>query len=172
MKCLIVVANPSDTSFTNALVAQFKSGLESDGHTHETIQLFQEDYVKSVAIDADYRQMMLDADAICFAFPWWFEMPPFPLVAFFQRNFVEGFAFRHEDGKKIPLLNKKVQLMITMGQSAEEYNIYCVREGLRYVGLPVTNELTCVNVGPRLSPEKAQEYLNRANQAGKFLFKQ
>lgn len=170
MKCLIVVANPSDTSFTNALVARFKSGLESQGHSHETIQLFQEAYHHSgVTTDAEYRKKMLEADAICFAFPWWFEMPPFPLVAFFQRNLVEGFAFRHENGSKVPLLDKKVQVMVTMGQSAQEYNIYCVREGLRYVGLSITNELVALNVGPRLDPAQAQEYLDRAEKAGQFI---
>ena len=166
MKCLIVVANPSDTSFTNALVARFKAGLDSEGHDYETINLFHDDYPNDFS-DTSYRRKIVDADAICFAFPWWFEMPPYPLAAFFQRNLVEGFAFRHENGQKIPLLNgKKVQVLITMGQQSPEYNIYCVREGLRYTGLKINNELVALNVGPRLDPTQAQEYLNRAELAG------
>jgi len=172
MNCLIVVANPSDTSFTSALVARFKAGLESEGHTHETINLFQDKYPANELWDATYRKQILDADAICFAFPWWFEMPPYPLAAFFQRNLVEGFAFKHENGQKIPLIpSKPVQVMITMGQKFECYNIRCVSEGLRYAGLAITNQLVAVNVGPNLDPTRAQEYLDRAFKDGQHILK-
>lgn len=170
MHCLIVYANPSDTSFTNALVARFKAGLESQGHTHETIDLFDDEYPTLTLWEDTYRRQILNADAICFAFPWWFEMPPYPLAAFFQRNLVEGFAFKHEDGQKVPLINgKKVQVLITMGQKSEGYNIRCVSEGLRYTGLKITNQLVAVNVGPNLDPIKAQAYLNHAELCGQII---
>jgi len=169
MKCLIVVANPSDTSFTSALVAQFKKGLLTAGNDYETINLFEDDYPNDYS-DTSYRRKILDADAICFAFPWWFEMPPYPLAAFFQRNLVEGFAFKHENGQKIPLITgKQVQVMITMGQKFECYNIRCVSEGLRYTGLTITNQLVAVNVGPNLDPARAQEYLDRAFKDGQII---
>lgn len=168
MKCLIVVANPSATSFTNQLVTQFKAGLESEGHTHDTIQLFQDGYEN----DEAYRQKILECDAICYAFPWWFEMPPYPLVAFLQRNLVEGFAFKHENGNKVSLLKKvPTQVLITMGQSSPEYNIRAVRDGLRYVGMKISGELVCMNVGPRLEPSQAQKYLDQAFHHGQVFLK-
>lgn len=167
MKCLIVIASPSSSSFVNVLVNKFKAGLESKGHTYDTIQLFQDGYLDSET----YRKKILECDAICFSFPWWFEMPPYPLVAFFQSNLIEGFAFNTVNNKKVPLLDIPVQVLITMGQSNPEYNIRAVRDGLRYVGLKIKNELVCLNVGPKLLSTQAEKYLDQAMLHGQMFLK-
>jgi putative NADPH-quinone reductase len=118
---------------------------------------------------AKYKEQILNCDAMCFVFPWWFEMPPFPLVKFFQSIFVEGFAYTHDGEVKTPKIKLPVQVLITMGQR-KEYNIRSLRDGMDYVGLRIERELVCTNVGPRLEPELSERYLESALRCGKMFF--
>jgi putative NADPH-quinone reductase len=167
MKCLIVTANPSATGYSYALVNKFIEGIESAGHTYEMVELFQGGYMEGKITDLEIQEKIKAADGICLAFPWWCEMPPFPLVAFMQQNLKEGFAFtRDADGNKVPLLNKKVQLLISMGSAGPEYFIRHVIDGLKYAGLKVVNNIVVQNVGPNLPKEKANFYLEQAHHQG------
>ena len=166
MKCLIVTANPAPSSFSYSLAKEFQQGLKSQGHESEMLGLFEYPDINN----HDMFERIAAADGVCFAFPWWCEMPPYPMVEFWQKNLVEGKAFKHVNGVKVPLIKKPTQVLITMGSPGPEYNISHVRNALKYVGLNIEGELVCLNVGQGLSPEAKEKYLKHAEHHGKVFF--
>lgn len=162
------MANPSLTGFTNSLANEFRAGLADEDVTHETINLFQEGYVGQDHIgclEADYKSLILGADGLAFIFPWWWEMPPYPMTAFLQRIFVNGFAYKH-DGVKTPILDKPVQLIISMGQN-KPINLQNLCDGMEYCGLHVRHWMAAQGVNPSMDEAKALQYKNEAYNAGR-----
>jgi putative NADPH-quinone reductase len=171
-KCLIVMANPSLNGFANALATEFRSGLEFEDHSHETINLFQENYLgqEGQFLEVDYKELIMGCDGMAFSFPLWWEMPPYPLVAFFQKIFTAGFAYNHDGVNKTPLLDLPVQLIVTQGQK-HPANLLYLYEALRYCGFKTKfNTLSCTNVTPNLSPTEAGRYKKMAFEAGTSFF--
>jgi putative NADPH-quinone reductase len=171
-KCLIVMANPSLTSFSNALADEFRAGLANADCIHETINLCQEGFPIQGTdgwLLGSYMDLVAGADGLAFFFPVWCEMPPYPLVAFIQRIFVEGFSFKYEDGQRVLLQEKQVFMASTMGQ-VKLYNDSYLREAFQYVGLTITDDFQCRNVGPRLTDGMALQYKTQAYNAGYNFF--
>jgi putative NADPH-quinone reductase len=117
--------------------------------------------------DADeivHQTLVLEADHICFAYPVWWEMPPAILVNYLQTVFVKGFAFDLNGDRMKPKFQKMATCLLSMGQR-KEYNSSNMAEAMRYCGLyPLF--VIADNVGPRLTPELAEAYLDLAYRTG------
>jgi putative NADPH-quinone reductase len=168
--CLIVFANPTLASFSGALADNFRSGIEDSGNSHSTINLYQDEYISKLSdaeVDAKYKNMITQCDSIAFVFPWWWEMPPYPMAAFLQTIFVNGFAYSH-NGVKTPLLDIPTMLIVTLGQE-KKCNLNNLHEAMDYCGLRVVDEVVCAGVNPRMASEKAEEYKQEAYGRGRYL---
>ena len=91
-------------------------------------------------------------------------MPPAKLVEYLQTIFVKGFAFDLEGDRMRPKFQKDATCLLSMGQR-KEYNSTNMSEAMRYCGLhPLF--VVADNVGPRLTPELAEAYLDLAYRTG------
>ena len=156
-----IIAHPDleGKSFTGQLAESFRNGAKKAGHNVTWYNLFDPD-----AGEIDHKQLILEADHMCFAWPCWWEMPPAKLVDFLQTIFVKDFAFSLQGDRMVPTLDIPVTCLISMGQR-KTYNTINLSEAMRYCGLHPT---FCIfdNVGPRLQPEMAQAYLDLAWRQG------
>jgi len=164
MNVLQIIAHPDleGKSFTNQLAEAFRNSARAEGHEVTYYNLFEPD-----AVDVDPRPLILAADHICFAWPCWWEMPPAKLVDFLQSIFVKDFAFTLQGDRMVPTLNIPVTCLISMGQR-KGYDTTNLREAMNYCGL---HPMFCIfdNVGPRLTPEMAQAYLDLAARQAKTI---
>lgn len=161
MNVLQIIAHPdlAGNSFTGQLARKFREGALEAGHTVEWYNLFERG-----AADFDHKQFVLEADHICFAYPVWWEMPPSKLVDYLQTVFVKGFAFDLDGDRMRPKFQKDTTCLLSMGQ-LKDHNTKNLHEAMVYCGLhPLFYIFN--NVGPRLSPELSEEYLNLAYRAG------
>ena len=170
--CLVVLAHPSWTSsFSGSLAENFANGIEESGNQCEYINLWRDNFhlpdIKKELIDS-YKEMILNCDGIVFAFPLWWEMPPYPLVEFLQTIFTNGFAYKH-DGVKTSILDLPVDMLISMGQ-VKHFNISNLYEAMEYCGLHVRKALVCQGVGPAISTKDATQYIENAKAAGLTFF--
>lgn len=180
--CMVVVANPNPQSLTFQLVEKFMAGLKAAGHkgilgednsfSKKTInQLFQNNYPSEDNSDDLYRKLLSRADGVCLAFPWWCEMPPYPLVAWMQRNLIKDVAYLHDGVTKTPILNLPTQLLVTMGQTTH-CNLQNIKNGLAYTGLHCNGlDLIVQGAGPNLTKETIKSVKEEAYQLGKKFFK-
>ncbi len=166
MKVLQFIAHPdiSDKSFTQSLAKSFRLGCEASGHDVTVINL----YAAAVPTATELQAMVLEADHLCFAWPCWWEMPPAKMVDVLQTVFVRGFAFDSDGDRMVPKFIKTATVIISMGQ-LKNYDTTNLREAMTYCGL-IPSFHIFNNVGPRLTPEMADIYLNTARRAGERLF--
>ena len=117
MKSLLIIANPSKTSFSHALAEAYKTGAEKRWDTVTVLDLydFDQDILYYESTDAlkqwkcnggekmkEVQKMIADNDEMVFFFPvWWGGMPAI-LKNFFDVNFSAGFAFNFVKGKSMP----------------------------------------------------------------------
>lgn len=161
MNVLQIIAHPDITgsSFTGQMARKFREGAEAAGHTVMFYNLYHEDVA-----EINHQRMILDADHICFAYPVWWEMPPAKLVEYLQTVFVKGFAFDLAGDRMKPKFEKMVTCLLSMGQR-KEYNTANMGEAMRYCGMyPLF--VIADNVGPRLTPELAEAFLDLAYRTG------
>lgn len=163
MKILQVIAHPDITlqSFTGQLARQFREGAEEVGNSVITYNLYD---LHRLPSREDFKNQILEAEHICFAWPCLWEMPPANLVDFFQTIFVKDFAFTLVGDKMKPSLNIPVTCIISMGQD-KFLNIENLSEAMKYCGLH-PKFIIFNNVGPRLTPDKATAYLAMARSYG------
>ncbi len=156
-KALTFLGHFSPHSFTAAVLNEFEANLQNHFKIKHTIA---NDNWK-ISVDY-YKQEILTADLLIFAFPIWWEMPPAAFVDFLQTIFTEKYCYETtEEGRKL-LINKDVICLITQGQ-IEPYNTSNLEKAMKYCGLN-PSFITYTNVGPRLTPEKAKEYLEYTAQ--------
>lgn len=159
MKILQIIAHPAEVSFTRSVAAKFVDGATAAGHDVHSINLFD----SSLGIDG-FERLIEQADHLNFAWPCLWELPPAKLVDFFQTVFVKGFAFTVIDGKMVPRLNLPVTCLISMGRD-KSHNTVNLSEAMAYCGLHPTFTIFN-NVGPRLTPELADIYMDVAYRTG------
>ena len=168
MKILQIIAHPDleGKSFTHQLAKSFRDGAQQSGdHTVTWLNVYELE--GSDVSDDDIRKLVLEASHINFAYPCWWEMPPAKLVDLLQRIFVRGFAFDLDDGRMKPKLNIEVSCFISMGQD-KDYNTTNLLQAMTYCGLyPMFSVFK--NVGPRLTKENAELYLEHARRQGQRL---
>jgi len=163
MKILQIIAHPAEVSFTKSLAAKFVEGAESAGHNVFSLNVFNADTMLKNGIES-WQNLIKRSDHINFAWPCLWEMPPAKLVDLFQTVFVRGFAFDAVDGRMTPKLNLPVSCIISMGQD-KELSTTNLSEAMRYCGLHPTF-LIYKNVGPRLTEDMADLYLESARRHG------
>ncbi len=166
MNCLILVSHPSQISLTSKLVNSFTEGLLEANHN---VNLFYTGGFDTPLLSLDVlRENVKQSDAIVFAFPWWWEMPPYPLVEIIQKVFVKDFAFVHDGNhKKQTLLNLKAKLLICAGQEKPTINLDNLNEAMAYCGLYVGSpSLVFTGCGPNLTEDQLESYHHTARQHG------
>lgn len=129
------------------------------------------DSVKDPAYVSAMQKIISKTDAIAFAFPWWWEMPPYPMVEFLQKVFVKDFAFTHDtDGRKTKLLNKPAQLIICAGQDKQQIQIEPLVMAMEYCGLHADTPLIFTGCKPGLAEETVDYYSQTAFKQGRLFF--
>lgn len=160
MKILQVIAHPAEVSFTKSLAAKFVEGAESVGHSVLTFNVYDQ---LTQGIDS-WQNLIGKADHLNFAWPCMWEMPPAKLVDLLQTVFVRGFAFDAIEGRMVPKLNLPVSCIVSMGQN-KTLHTQNLEEAMQYCGLDPMFHIFR-NVGPRLTEEESEMYLEFARRAG------
>lgn len=161
---LQLVAHPDHArrSFCHQLADRYADGVRSAGNVALRSFLFEEPDLPTL------REMLHNnlVDRLCLVYPCWWEMPPAKLVDFLQTTFVKGFAFDYDERQErmVPKIDLKVDIIMTLGQNKIAHVDY-LREAMLYCGLTPHFQV-CANVGPRMSQEEADLYLNRARLLG------
>ncbi len=158
---LQLIAHPDITgnSFTGRLAKAFADGCS----THSKVVSINIYDPQAPSTD-ELKQLILQADHIAFAWPCWWEMPPAKMVDLLQTVFVKGFAFDSDGDKMVPLFQRNATVLISMGQR-KTYETTNLREAMTYCGL-IPKFAVFSNVGPRLSPDEAADYLSLAHRLG------
>lgn len=166
MKVLQIIAHPdlSLKSFTGQLATQFKSGATDKGHSVVSVNLYDSLNVPS---RTSFKNLITSADHLCFAWPCLWEMPPAIMVEFLQTVFVKDFAFALVSDRMKPLLKLQATCLISLGQD-KILNTENLSEAMRYCGIR-PQFIQFKNVGPRLTAELAEIYLNCAYWHGNQL---
>jgi len=162
MKILQIIAHPdtSEKSFTGQLAQQYRKGANEAEHQVTWLNLYDEDIE-----DVDLRQLVLETDAMCLVYPLWWEMPPAKMVEFLQTTFVFGFAFELKGDRMVPKIDIPTTVLISMGQQ-KTHNTSYLEDAMKYCGLH-PKIAVFQNVGPRLTPDQAEAYLDLAHRLGK-----
>lgn len=99
---------PHRRSFSAALLARARAGLETAGHTIDVIDLAADGFTPTLSADdlrawrqrstidpqvVDYQRRLAAADHLVFIFPTWWMAMPAATKGFLDRVLVRGFAF-------------------------------------------------------------------------------
>jgi len=135
MKTLIIIANPSKTSFSHAMAEAYSNKCEE----FEILDLydFNQDYfsyksTKDYYIDwnpdgiskiKEIQEKISSCDEMAFFFPVWWWWVPAILKNFFDSNFSSGFAFKYWKGWKVEklLTDKTAKIFCTSDAPAMIY---------------------------------------------------
>jgi putative NADPH-quinone reductase len=161
MNVLQIIAHPdlSGSSFTGQLASRFREGALAAGHNVTWYNLYDER-----GNGKDHQAYISEADHICFAYPVWWEMPPAKMVEYLQTVFVKGFAFDLVGDRMKPKFQKDATCLLSMGQQ-KRHDTTNLHEAMVYCGLrPLF--LISDNIGPRLTPELAEAFLDLAYRTG------
>lgn len=117
MKTLLIIANPSKTSFSHALADAYKNGSEKRWDSVSILDLYDvnQDILYYESTNElkkwncnggekmqEIQNILSEHDEYVFFFPiWWGGMPAI-LKNFFDVNFSAGFAFNFIAGKSMP----------------------------------------------------------------------
>ncbi|CEI73318.1 NAD(P)H-dependent oxidoreductase [Romboutsia hominis] len=137
MKTTIIVASPSEKSFSKKIVEKLSKKLIENRAEYEIIDLYKDNfnpvmtekeeqlYNEGKADDElvkKYQQSIRNSDEIILVFPVWFNNVPAILKGFFDKVFIKNFAFSEEDNKTKGLLsNIKSGMVITTSESNTSY---------------------------------------------------
>ncbi|MFO7789643.1 MAG: NAD(P)H-dependent oxidoreductase [Bacteroidota bacterium] len=147
MNTLIIYANYKEPSFNSAVRDILGETFNKNGHEVVIRDLYNikfnpvlsrkdlesiDDERYPVGITEE-QKYITRADIIAFVYPIWWSGMPAMLKGYIERVFLEGFAFRTENGKATPLLtDKKVMLFNTTG-STEFFNTQKQRDALNEI---------------------------------------
>lgn len=186
MKVVNVLSSHYPGAFISVLLDRFKQGLESEGHTHETIDLygdrfqpimqgddFNQFFGKPLPQDiVDCHELLRGADILTFFYPvWWNDMPAI-MKGWIDRMFTMGFAYEAgEHGQKGLLQIKKVLLVCTLGNkkadvSPELENAMRVKEAQGVFGYCGVQEVEHVFLYDVDNKDKREDYLVQAQDLG------
>lgn len=127
MQHLVVVAHPSEQSFTMSLARAYIAELDELGHRRELHDLYRMDFdpvfkAHELALangrpDADVaaeQDCIRAAGALTVIYPlWWLTMPAI-MKGYIDRVFARGFAYDSSHGTVHGLLNNKKCILITV----------------------------------------------------------
>jgi NAD(P)H dehydrogenase (quinone) len=129
MRHLIIVAHPSEDSFTMGLTRAYAAELETLAHSQLTYDLYRMGF-NPVLTSHELAQAagehpaspdvvraqndIRTADAISVVYPlWWLSMPTI-LKGYIDRVFARGFAYEYHNGIVHGLLSGKKSVLITI----------------------------------------------------------
>ncbi len=136
MKTLIIIANPSKTSFSHAMAHAYSEKCEDfeilDLYevnqwylTYESTDAFKKWEVKGSKIIKEMQEKITTADELAFFFPIWWSDYPAILKNFFDSNFSAWFAFNFLKWWKVEklLTGKTAKIFCTCGAPSFIYSI-------------------------------------------------
>lgn len=153
MHVYVVIAHPSDESFTRRVLAEFLRGLSDAGHTFEVGDLYATGFQAVMNVDEYRREMgmaqsilsqdvrfeqdkLRRADALALLYPLWWGDVPARLKGWFDRVFTQGFAYQFEGGKFEGLLKlKKALALVSAGDTVENLEAGGLAAAMRRVML-------------------------------------
>ncbi|WP_454632568.1 NAD(P)H-dependent oxidoreductase [Bradyrhizobium cenepequi] len=184
MKHLIVVAHPSETSFTMALTRSYAAELEKLGHRQRTYDLYRAGFdpiltaeeLLPASVDhpapahvVKAQDDIRAADVVTVIYPlWWMSMPAM-MKGYIDRVFARGFAYDSRNGVVHGLLSGKKAVLITISgaplpllMSNGRWNAVQVLQDthvLRSSGFDLLEHLHFDEVGPDLSKTVAERHM-------------
>jgi len=137
MKTTIIVSNPSENSFSKSIMDKAVDGLNKKQKSYEVIDLYKDKFNpvmsdKEVKLytqgksDDDlvikYQDILKQSDELILIFPIWWNNVPAILKGFFDKVFIQEFAFTEENNRPKGLLNNiRSGLCITTSESDTDY---------------------------------------------------
>lgn len=111
---LIINGHPVPESFSAKLASIYEESAKQAGHEAEVVHLHELDFdpirhagnhdttpLESCLIEV--QKKITRANHLVFIYPTWWGGMPALLKGFFERTFVQDFAFRYVEGKSLPL---------------------------------------------------------------------
>lgn len=195
MNHLIVVAHPSETSFTMSLARNYVVELERLGHSQHTHDLYRMGFDPILSAQelapvstehparADVVKAQNDirsADVLTVIYPlWWMSMPAM-MKGYIDRVFARGFAYDSHDGIVRGLLSGKRAVLITVSGaplpllvSSGRWNAVQMLQDthiLRSSGFDLLEHLHFDEVAPDLSKDAAEQHMARARSCAQQHF--
>jgi len=195
MNHLIVVAHPSETSFTMALTRSYAAELEMLGHDMRTCDLYRTGFdpvltahellpansdhpARSDVVKA--QDEIRAADALTVVYPlWWMSMPAM-MKGYIDRVFARGFAYEAREGAIRGLLSGKKAVLITISGAPlpvltknGRWNAVQVLQDthiLRSTGFDLLEHLHFDEVVPGLPKAAAEEHFLRVRACARQHF--
>ncbi len=117
MRAVVIVANPNPSSFSHAIAARLREGLEASGHDVVVHDLYAEGF--RAAMSADEREAyhgdvpvidplviehitdLRDAHTLVFVYPTWWSSLPAMLKGWLERVMVPGVGFVFDERHKV-----------------------------------------------------------------------
>jgi NAD(P)H dehydrogenase (quinone) len=195
VKHLVVVAHPSEDSFTIALTHTYASELKKLGHSQRTYDLYRMGFNPALSASelaptsgnhpasADVAQAQDDiraADAITVVYPlWWLSMPAM-MKGYIDRVFARGFAYEAHNGIVHGLLSGKKSVLITISGApmsllvkSGDWNAVEVLQDthiFRSAGFELLEHLHFDEVAPHLSGAIAGQHMARIRSCARRHF--
>ena len=117
MNVLMVTAHPCGDSFTHAVAAAARRGLERGAHDVTTLNLYALGFAPAMTpaeraaydtdqplidpLAAEHARLVQRAQMLVFVYPTWWSGPPAILRGWLERVFVPGVAFRFDARGKV-----------------------------------------------------------------------
>jgi NAD(P)H dehydrogenase (quinone) len=195
MKHLIVVAHPSENSFTMGLARAYAAELEKLGHSHRTYDLYRMGFDPILAADelapvsADHaadadvtraQDEIRAADVLTVIYPiWWMAMPAM-MKGYIDRVFARGFAYESVAGVVHGLLSGKKAVLITISGAPlsvligngrwDAANVLQDTHIFRATGFDLLEHLHFDEIAPHLSPAAAEKDMARVRSCARQHF--
>ncbi len=117
MRAVVIVANPNPSSFSHAIAARLREGLEASGHNVIVHDLYAEGF--RAAMSAEEREAyhgdvpvidplviehitdLRDAHTLVFVYPTWWSSLPAMLKGWLERVMVPGVGFVFDERHKV-----------------------------------------------------------------------
>ncbi len=117
MRAVVIVANPNSSSFSHAIAARLREGLEASGHDVIVHDLYAEGF--RAAMSAEEREAyhgdvpvidplviehitdLRDAHTLVFVYPTWWSSLPAVLKGWLERVMVPGVGFVFDERHKV-----------------------------------------------------------------------
>jgi NAD(P)H dehydrogenase (quinone) len=153
MHVYVVIAHPSQESFTREVLAAFTRGLGDAGHSFEIGDLydmgFQTDMdlsqyrretggepAAAVPEDVKSEQAKIDrADALAFVYPVWWSDCPAKLKGWFDRVWTYGYAYVYDEGAHLTsqINIEKALVLCPAGHTVEHLEEIGIAESMRRI---------------------------------------
>lgn len=137
MKHAVIVAHPSQQSFTSSMASSYREAGLAAGHDVIYRDLYRMRFdpclaeselpwSKAYALRDDAiaeREVLKDVDVFALFYPLWFNAQPAILKGYLERVFGMGFAYRREASGNVPMLKGRRLISFTNSGAPTEWVI-------------------------------------------------